>query len=140
MTPGNEDHALGRGLAIGHIAGMALLVSILFWWTGLRGWAEAQFGYLEVDALGVSPFLWVLLIGIGGLVLVTRLLPRRSAPGINVVCAVVALLAALVLAWVNLAYGAGDGISPAGWALGGLSLAQVAVLLVGLFFGDRRFG
>lgn len=140
MTPGDEPPAVGRGLAIGHIAGIGLLVSIPFWWTGLRGWAEAQFGYLEVDALGTSPFLWVLLIGIGGLLLVTRLLPRRSAPGLNVVCALVALVAAVVLAWVNLAYGAGDGISPAGWALGGLSLAQIALLLVGLFFGDRRFG
>jgi hypothetical protein len=61
-------------------------------------------------------------------------------PGLNVVAALVALLAAVVLAWVNLAYGAGDGISPAGWAMAGLSVVQVVLFLVGVFLGHRRFG
>lgn len=44
MTPGADHPAVGRALAIGRLAEIALLVSILFWWTGLRGWAEANPG------------------------------------------------------------------------------------------------
>lgn len=140
MTQGDNLRAAERGLAIGRLAGFGLLVSILFWWTGLRGWAEAQSGYLEIEAIGVTPFLWVLFVGIGGLILVTRLLPRRSSFGLSVGAAVVALLAAVVLAGVNVAHGAGNGISSAGWAMAGLSLAQVVLFLVGVFLGHRRLG
>lgn len=132
--------AAARGLEIGRVAGFALLVSVLFWWTGLRGWAEAQSGYLEPEAIGVTPFLWVLLIIVGGLLLVTRLVPHRSGPGLNVVVAALAVLLTVVLAGVNLAYGAADGISTAGWAMAGLSVAQLALFLTGVFHGRRRLG
>ena len=138
MTPADDRPVARRGLAVGRLAGLALLVSIPFWWTGLRGWAEAQLGYLEIEAIGMTPFLWVLLVGMAGLILVTGLLPHRSLPGLNVAAALVALMAAGVLAWVNLAHGAGDGISPAGWAIAGLSVAQVALFLVGMLSGHRR--
>lgn len=127
---------MGRG----RLAGLALLVSIVFWWTGLRGWAEAQSGYLQIEAIGLTPFLWILLVGTGGLALVARLLPRRSMPRLNVVVALAGVLAAVVLAWANLAHGAGDGISPAGWAMAGLSVAQVLLLLLGVFSDGRHSG
>jgi hypothetical protein len=116
------------------------LVSIAFWWTGLRAWAEARFGYLEIEAIGVTPFAWVLLVTIGGVTLVAGLLPSRSHPSVNIGVAVLALVGAAALAGVNLAYGAADGISPAGWAMAGLSLGQVAVFAVGLSIGHRRLG
>lgn len=136
MTRGDDRPAMGRG----RLAGLALLVSIVFWWTGLRGWAEAQSGYLQIEAIGLTPFLWILLVGTGGLALVARLLPRRSMPRLNVVVALAGVLAAVVLAWANLAHGAGDGISPAGWAMAGLSVAQVLLFLLGVFSDGRHSG
>jgi len=86
----------------------------------------------------MTPFLWVLLVGIGGLTLVAGWLPHRSLPALNVCAALVALMVAGVLAWVNLAHGAGDGISPAGWAIAGLSVAQVALFMAGMLSGHWR--
>lgn len=116
------------------LTGVALLVSTLLWWLGLRAWANAQVGHLDVDAVGSTPFLWFLLIALAGLALVSHALPRRGA---NVATGAAFLLAALALAIPNVAANLDDGISPAGWLVAGLSIAQATAFIL-VLLGRRR--
>ncbi len=81
-------------LHLGRLAGGILLVSVLFWWTALQTWANAQSGY-RVDVIGATPLLWVLLIALAGITLLTGVLPRRGA---NLAAVLVVVLAAIALA------------------------------------------
>ena len=119
-------------------AGLGLLVSIVFWWMALRAWAEANVGHLDVDALGVAPFVWIVLLAIAGLALVTRALPRPSNVAANVVCTVFFSIVTGALAAVNVAYGADDGISTAGWFVAAFSVAQASAFVAAMFLGSRR--
>jgi hypothetical protein len=131
-----SDHETNARPGWARVAGVVLLASVLLWWTGLQAWATAQVGYLDVDTLGVPPFMWVLLIALAGTVLLTGVVPRRGASA-NWAAAVLFVLAATPLAVVNVAYGADDGISAAGWMVAVLSLAQAA-LFVGSVLWPRR--
>ena len=121
---------------VSRAAGVALLMSIVVWWLGLRAWAEAQVGYLDVDALGAAPFVWTALLAIAGLALVTRIFPRPSDTAANISATFFFLVIAAALAAVDIAYGAGDGISSAGWLMAALSVAQVVMFVVGVW-GER---
>lgn len=116
------------------LTGVALLVSTLLWWLGLRAWATAQVGHLDVDAVGSTPFLWSLLIALAGLALVSHALPRRGA---NVATGAAFLLAALALAIPNVGANLDDGISPGGWLMAAFSIAQAAVFVL-ILRGRRR--
>jgi hypothetical protein len=131
-----ETARLGKFLA--QAAGVALLVSIVFWWIGLLGWAEGQVGYLDVDALGAAPVVWTILLAVAGLALVTRILPRRNDKAANISATLLFLIVTGALASVNIAVGAGDGTSAAGWLMAVFSLAQVIVFVGGMFADVRR--
>ena len=118
---------------VSRAAGVALLMSIAVWWLGLRAWAEAQVGYLDVDALGAAPFVWTALLAIAGLALVTRVFPRPSDTAANISATFFFLVIAAALAAVDIAYGAGDGISSAGWLMAALSVAQVVMFVAGVW-------
>jgi len=113
-------------LHLGRLAGGVLLVSVLFWWTALQTWANAQSGY-HVDVIGATPLLWVLLIALAGVTLLTGVLPRRGA---NLVAVLVVVLAAIALAVPNISANLDDGISSAGWLVAGVSLAQLLLILL----------
>jgi hypothetical protein len=115
------------------LAGGALLVSVPLWLGALRWWASSQHGYLDVDAMGPSPFVWLLLMGVAGLALAIGALPRAGTGGVVAVLGF--LLLAGALAVVNLAAAAGSGISSAGWLIAGFSLGQVAVFVAGARLG-----
>jgi hypothetical protein len=70
------QEANSQRLDHGRLAGAILVVSVFVWWIGLQAWATAQYGYLDLDVIGSTPLLWVLLIAVAGLTLLTRLLPR----------------------------------------------------------------
>ena len=123
---------------IGRVAGGVLLASVPLWWMGLQGWAAAQYGYLDPDVIGASPFMWVLLIAAAGLGLLFGLVPRPGSSVLNVAVGTAFALAAGALAIVNIAYGAADGISTAGWILGLLSAGQVAVVLGALIAASKQ--
>jgi hypothetical protein len=118
---------------VSRVAGVALLMSIVVWWIGLRAWAEAQVGYLDVDALGAAPFVWTALLAIAGLALVTRVFPRPSDTAANISATFFFLVVTGALAAVDIAYGAGDGISSAGWLMAALSVAQVVIFVAGVW-------
>lgn len=111
------------------LAGGALLVSLPLWLRALRWWASSQHGYLDVDAIGPSPFVWLLLMGVGGLALAIGALPRATIGGAVAVLGF--LLLAGALAAVNVAAAAGNGISAAGWMMAVFSVGQVAVFVTG---------
>ena len=134
---GDSANAERSHAALARAAGLALLVSIVFWWWALRAWAEARVGHLDVDALGLAPLVWTVLIVVAGLALATRALPRSSDVAANVVCAGFFLVVAGALAAVNIAYGADDGISVAGWLVGGFSLAQAILFVAAMYLGAR---
>jgi hypothetical protein len=115
------------------LAGGALLVSVPLWLGALRWWASSQHGYLDVDAIGPSPFVWLLLMGVGGLALAIGALPRATIGGAVAVLGF--LLLAGALAAVNLAAAAGGDISPAGWMIAVFSVGQVAVFVAGVAGG-----
>lgn len=100
------QEANSQRLDHGRLAGAILVVSVFFWWIGLQAWATAQYGYLDLDVIGSTPFLWVLLIAVAGLTLLTRLLPRG---GTNVVAAIFVVVAAAVLAVPNIGANIDDG-------------------------------
>ncbi len=99
-------------------------VSIPLWWIGLRAWAESTFGYLEVDAIGISPFAWIAAVAVSaGLLAISPPRPVRAI-GLGFLA-----LAGAGLGIYNLAVGLGDGaISTAGWGLALLSFAQLATI------------
>lgn len=104
-----------------------LALSIPLWWMGLRGWAESTSGYLEVDAMGISPFAWIGMVALSAAILAIR--PARL---VRVVGLGVLAVAGALLGFHNLAVGLEDGmISMAGWAMAGLSLLQLALVLTG---------
>ena len=118
-------------------AGVLLLGSIVAWWTALRWWAEAQVGYLDVDALGVAPFAWTVLLVIAGLGLVTGVVPRPADRAANVAVIACFVIVAAALTAVNVAYGADDGISAAGWLVATLSLAQATMFIGAVYRGSE---
>ncbi|MEO8511668.1 MAG: hypothetical protein ABI534_10585 [Chloroflexota bacterium] len=132
------EFAQQRRSELTRTAGVLILVSIVFWWIALRAWAEAQFGYLDVDALGVAPLVWVTLLAIAGLALVTRVLPRPADVPANVVCIGFFLAVTGTLATVNVAYGAHDGISAAGWLMAAFSVAQATVFVAVMLVASER--
>lgn len=121
------------------VAGAVLLSSIFAWWIGLQWWATAQHGYLDLETVGASPRLWVLLVAAGGLGLLSGWL-KGSGAVVRVTAAVAFLLPALASATVNIAYGVNDGISPAGWLLGLFSLAQIPIFLAAVLLPLRTGG
>ena len=114
------------------LVGGGLFASVFAWWAGLQAWATAQYGYLDLDVIGASPAIWVVLTALGGLALLSGLLPHRSLP-LNLSAALVFAFPAVALATVNVAYGVEDGISMSGWFLALLSAAQVAMFLGALY-------
>ena len=131
------DIARRHGAELTRAAGAVLLVSIVVWWMALRAWAEAQVGYLDVDAVGVGPFAWTVLLLVAGLALLSRALPRPSDVAANVVSTGLFLVVTGALAAVNVAYGADDGISAAGWLLAAFSVAQALLFAGAMLLGPR---
>jgi len=111
--------------------GVAALLTIPVWWQGLHAWANSQRGYLEVDQIGASPFLWLASIAVVGVLLVIGVVPS-GRPSASRLALVSFLVVAGALAFVNVAAGLPGGISPAGIALGALSIAQVGLVSVAL--------
>ena len=119
-------------------AGLILLVSVPAWWLGLRAWATHQYGYLDLDATGSSPLVWAGLISIAG-VLLTLGVSHKPGGSIGRNMALAAfLLVAGYLAADNAIGGVGNGISGPGMVLGGLSVAQVAIVIIGITHRPRE--
>lgn len=111
-----------------------LALSIPLWWMGLRGWAESTSGYLDVDAIGISPLAWV-----GIVALCSALLAARPVRLVRVIGTGALAVVAGVLAFHNLAGGLEDGsISAAGWAMAGLSALQLALVLTGALVSTEQ--
>jgi len=116
------------------VVAAALALSIPVWWAGLRWWAEASGGYLDLDASGMSPVVWLALVAFASAVLVIRAIrPVRIATTASVA------IAATGVAFHNLAEGLADGaISGPGWVLGILSGLQLAGMVAGAFATTDR--
>lgn len=114
------------------VAGVVLLVSVPLWWQGLHAWANSQYGYLEPDVTGPSPFAWVALILLVGGALLVGAVPRQYGRRGRFILLAAFVAAAGFLAVNNLIAGLDDGISGPGLALGLLSLAQAVVAVLGM--------
>ena len=121
------SHEPNRLREITPLLGAGLIISTFLWWGGLQAWATAQYGYLDVDVIGATPLLWVLLVAMSGVAFLTRVLPRRHA---NLSVAGMIVLVALALASPNIGANLDDGISAAGWLMAAASFAQVLVIVL----------
>lgn len=127
---------LGRAASLGHrdMALAAVVLVLLAGWTvGLHAWVVRVAGYVELDLISRSTYVWPLVVVLATVALAAvRFTRGRVAVGVLVL---VALSIALVFVeTIRNGMGAiADGdVSAAGVAVGLLSIAQIAVLLTWL--------
>jgi hypothetical protein len=118
--------------------GVAVLLTIPAWWRGLHAWANSQFGYLEVDHIGASPYLWLASMAVVGVLLVIKAVPSDRHQSGNRVTLVIFLVVAGALAFGELIAAMPNGISLPGLALGAFSLFQVALVMVAFAAHQRQ--
>ncbi len=125
---------LGRGASLGRrdvLVAAVLFVLLAGWTTGLHAWVVGVAGYVELDLIARSTYVWPLVVVLATVALVGVRF-TRGAVTVGVLALVGMSISAISVETIRNALGAAaDGdVSGAGVAVGLLSIAQIVVVLI----------
>ncbi len=133
---------LGRGASLARrdvLVAAVLLILLAGWTTALHAWVVGVAGYVELDLIARSTYVWPLVVVIATVALVGVRF-TRGAVTVGILALVALSIAAISVETIRNALGAvADGdVSGAGVAVGVLSIAQIVVLLTWFAATVRR--